>query len=387
MSRLRVRGFTLIELLVVIAIIAILAAILFPVFAKAREKARQNSCLNNERQMLIAISMYVQDNEETFMPDTGASAWSSLLKDYNEPSIYDCPTKTGKGTNTVPEYGFNKYALGKALGDVTNPSAAILIGDLVVDDDTVLTDNREISDFDTQIDPRHMKGSVVGCADGHVAIETLVGKTTAIASTLEGRGYDLFPCSVLVGNPANVTADMVSGDQWVRSPLVDMPTAILKVGNKVPNVKITFTTDHQSWGSYDAYVVTMYEPGGAFTPGSGWGAMNAQVPLANAVSVYAQGYWQWSWPDIGPHWLNVTGTDGGKKNYGNTAPKKAYWQIIILEGTTVKASVKYDNGWAAGWTVNKDITTLMSTNSKMAMYRVQNGAQDGYLQDINFYTF
>jgi len=62
------KGFTLIELLVVIAIIAILAAILFPVFQKVRENARKTSCLSNQKQIGLATVQYVQDSDETFPP-------------------------------------------------------------------------------------------------------------------------------------------------------------------------------------------------------------------------------------------------------------------------------------------------------------------------------
>src|SRR5437879_5193194 len=67
MNRLRrSHGFTLIELLVVIAIIAILAAILCPVFAQAREAARTTSCLSNEKQMVLGVMQYIQDFDERF---------------------------------------------------------------------------------------------------------------------------------------------------------------------------------------------------------------------------------------------------------------------------------------------------------------------------------
>ena len=81
--RRRRQGFTLIELLVVIAIIAILAAILFPVFAKAREKARQISCTSNMKQLGLAFMQYQQDNDEVLPNDgsgqCGAWGWAHLF--------------------------------------------------------------------------------------------------------------------------------------------------------------------------------------------------------------------------------------------------------------------------------------------------------------------
>ena len=86
----RQRAFTLIELLVVIAIIAILAAILFPVFAQARDKARQSACLSNCKQIGMAVSMYVNDYDETFFwqkswdeeVQLGAGFWGASYKSY-----------------------------------------------------------------------------------------------------------------------------------------------------------------------------------------------------------------------------------------------------------------------------------------------------------------
>jgi prepilin-type N-terminal cleavage/methylation domain-containing protein/prepilin-type processing-associated H-X9-DG protein len=88
----RARAFTLIELLVVIAIIAILAAILFPVFAQAREKARSAGCLNNLKQVGIALQMYVQDYDE-HMPN--ACAWGKAW--LHGPAAKECPPLVAAG--------------------------------------------------------------------------------------------------------------------------------------------------------------------------------------------------------------------------------------------------------------------------------------------------
>lgn len=122
-------GFTLIELLVVIAIIAILAAILFPVFAKAREKARAISCTSNLKQLGLAEAQYAQDYDErysgswqcsevTCANDGSRVHWPTLIYPYvKSVGVYVCPDQAG-GQHCINDN------LGNALGIKNNPNIA-----------------------------------------------------------------------------------------------------------------------------------------------------------------------------------------------------------------------------------------------------------------------
>ncbi|BDI28234.1 hypothetical protein CCAX7_002850 [Capsulimonas corticalis] len=114
-------GFTLIELLVVIAIIAILAAILFPVFAQAREKARQSACISNFKQIGLAILQYNQDNDESFPPSqVSTSGMGNFTTGYDWTYVINPYVKNGQNNATTVA---GRNILGYAGGVYSCPSA------------------------------------------------------------------------------------------------------------------------------------------------------------------------------------------------------------------------------------------------------------------------
>ena len=137
------RRFTLIELLVVIAIIAILAAMLLPALGKAREKARQSSCMNGAKQVVLALAMYIDQNRECFPPGSHppGTNWVALLQPLlNSKEVMRCPSQRdnahpddlGFGWN-YQEFGYTintpQYHWGTRLASVKKPSETIVLGD------------------------------------------------------------------------------------------------------------------------------------------------------------------------------------------------------------------------------------------------------------------
>jgi len=183
------RGFTLIELLVVIAIIAILAAILFPVFARAREKARQTSCLSNIKEIVLAQMMYIQDYDEKFQSWSegcpGGILYSSwLLQPYSQNTqLFDCPSvrRTIMPDNPAPadnsqrgrgEYGFTYgYLAHVPLADLEMPAATICWADgnacYLFPPSSCTTVSGGQDWRRNEYPPRHNEGLNVGWCDGH----------------------------------------------------------------------------------------------------------------------------------------------------------------------------------------------------------------------------
>jgi prepilin-type N-terminal cleavage/methylation domain-containing protein len=220
------KGFTLIELLVVIAIIAILAAILFPVFAKAREKARQITCTSNEKQIGLAILQYVQDYDERFPGGapgevalrignyqtfggqgygaTGGPGWAGNIEPYAKSTgVFDCPddsTSAVKGTNGVMKYpvsyGFNNFLPTQKLAILAAPATTVMCSEVTGVQAYIQYPDEGISEGlnPTQLSATTTGWMVDGCGNG--------------CGGYDGPGYDIY--SGVQTNNTTVTNQVTS---------------------------------------------------------------------------------------------------------------------------------------------------------------------------------
>ena len=199
------RGFTLIELLVVIAIIAILAAILFPVFARARENAWRSSCSSNLKQIGLGVMQYTQDYDEKMPVCEANNISANTLSFYCQPyikstQIFKCPSDSRAGA--TDSYGDNMNIGGYGNASIIQvaainqtklqaPSVTVLLfeDNYLNDYNTIACHNFTNGFYSNTAFTRHLEGANYAFADGHV--KWLHTVQTGSASLQKGASFNL----------------------------------------------------------------------------------------------------------------------------------------------------------------------------------------------------
>ena len=212
-------AFTLIEILVVIAIIAILAAILFPVFGRARENARRSSCQSNKKQIGIGFAQYTQDYDERFpiadiplsaLTNTVLGGYAGSLQPYlKSAQIFQCPSETN-GVITNIDYGVNSAICADASG--INQAQLLYSSNIVLGFELAGTDaNGGNTNGQDPITDRHLEGANYSFADGHVK---WLGKTKtpSVTASPNGSNFTFLTGSLLgTGGACSSNSQCASG--------------------------------------------------------------------------------------------------------------------------------------------------------------------------------
>ncbi len=180
-------GFTLIEILVVLAIIILLAALLFPALARARENARRTSCMSNLKQIALSSNMYLQDNDRRYPPfpkpveaDDGTRGWAwELQAIVKNDAVFQCPSEKYSADETDSEgvllggftdYWMNYHLEGLFEGKLQYTSSIILFGEGKGDAVSYSLPYPTYGNWEPEAEyaQRHFDGSNYAFADGHV---------------------------------------------------------------------------------------------------------------------------------------------------------------------------------------------------------------------------
>jgi prepilin-type N-terminal cleavage/methylation domain-containing protein/prepilin-type processing-associated H-X9-DG protein len=333
-------GFTLIELLVVIAIIAILAAILFPVFSKAREKARQTSCMNNVRQLMIAVQMHMQDSNNKF--PSRDTIWADVSF---PPKSLACPTY---GTNKGNGYGYNTWLSEMSPNDMKTELHEI----------PVLMDSRESSHLvmlPSQTDPRHTGKVMVGFADGHV--EMLTQGAIPISATTD---YEILDYS-FPNMPTDLSRGLVYEPFWLYGPTYNTEPPATWESPVFSDFRALHANPAEGCGigsTNDGWIAWTINT--IFIGGKGYNApwtgdppeVYMRIPIPEeARTISSGGMWVMNmprlyYPVMGPHPTITTANPAEVRGYaevnvldGQVPPKKVASFKLELSGTTATYTI------------------------------------------------